>query len=314
MDKEILYRFFKHKSSRQEEKQILDWLDEDGENIKKLEKERTLFDVLLLSNTENDTPKTNIHKLKWRSYLSYAAIALLFIFLGSQISVFNNKDNENLYSEIIVPKGQRVNLVLPDGTNVWLNSMAKLRYPNKFIGDERNVKLEGEGYFDVTHDEKHQFVVHTTECDVRVKGTIFDVHSASSKSPFFVSLVEGSIVLHDNSNQLSDVLIKPNQTVFYNSKSFKTVDTPDSEDFLWKEGILSFKNKDFKDLLNNLGEIYGVTFDIKMNDIPTEVLSGKIRIDEGLDHALWVMQRNSTFTYTRDISDDSIIHIIKEKK
>ena len=314
MDKEILYRFFKHKSSRQEEKQILDWLDEDGENIKKLEKERTLFDVLLLSNTENDTPKTNIHKLKWRSYLSYAAIALLFIFLGSQISVFNNKENENLYSEIIVPKGQRVNLVLPDGTNVWLNSMAKLRYPNKFIGDERNVKLEGEGYFDVTHDEKHQFVVHTTECDVRVKGTIFDVHSASSKSPFFVSLVEGSIVLHDNSNQLSDVLIKPNQTVFYNSKSFKTVDTPDSEDFLWKEGILSFKNKDFKDLLNNLGEIYGVTFDIKMNDIPTEVLSGKIRIDEGLDHALWVMQRNSTFTYTRDISDDSIIHIIKGKK
>jgi len=314
MDKEILYNFFKHKSSRQEDTQILAWLDEGEENVKKFEKERKIFDVFLLSNNEYDTSKKNIHKLSWRSYLSYAAIALLFIFIGSKISIFNNIENENLYSEIIVPKGQRVNVLLPDGTNVWLNSMAKLRYPNEFIGDERNVKLEGEGYFDVTHDEKHQFVVHTKECDVRVKGTIFDVHSANSKNPFFVSLIKGSIMLHDNSNILSDILIKKNQTVIYKNKLYKTILTPNSEDFLWKEGILSFKNRDFKELLDNLEEIYVVTFDMYMNNIPTELLTGKIRINEGLDHALWVMQRNSSFTYNRDISDDSKIQIIKEKK
>ena len=94
---------------------------------------------------------------------------------------------------ITVPAGQRVNLDLPDGSNVWLNAGTTMQYPVSFMTDKREVILDGEAYFEVAHNEKSPFVVHTSTLDVEVLGTKFNVEAYSARKIFETSLMEGRV-------------------------------------------------------------------------------------------------------------------------
>ena len=84
---------------------------------------------------------------------------------------------EEQYNMITVPRGGEFTLILSDGTQVWLNAETSLRYPVEFVGNERKVYLEGEAFFDVTHDKQKQFVVETEKAKVQVYGTAFNVYA-----------------------------------------------------------------------------------------------------------------------------------------
>ena len=94
---------------------------------------------------------------------------------------------------VIVPAGQRAELLLADGTKVWLNSRSKLKFPDRFQKDARKVELDGEGYFEVTHQEEAPFTVHTSKYDVKVLGTEFNVKAYKDKEQFETSLLKGSV-------------------------------------------------------------------------------------------------------------------------
>ena len=91
-------------------------------------------------------------------------------------------------------RGNRANLLLPDGTNVWLNAGTSLRYPVAFKGKSREVELNGEAYFEVSKSEK-PFVVKTDRCDVEVLGTTFDVEAYADETEFRTTLYEGAMQL-----------------------------------------------------------------------------------------------------------------------
>lgn len=94
---------------------------------------------------------------------------------------------------IYVPTGQRVNITLSDGTNVWLNARTKIVYPAVFDKSVRQVAVDGEAYFDVAKDKKRPFIVETGKCNMEVLGTKFNVEGYSDKDDFEVTLMEGSV-------------------------------------------------------------------------------------------------------------------------
>lgn len=103
------------------------------------------------------------------------------------------------YTETIAPRGQKSQIILSDGTKVWLNSETKIRYPGRFSKVQRDVYLTGEAFFEVSKNGSRPFVVHTPELDVKVVGTKFNIKAYEDEQQIATSLFEGkvSLVWHD---------------------------------------------------------------------------------------------------------------------
>mgnify|MGYP000523775342 CR=1 FL=1 len=135
--------------------------------------------------------------------LKYTAIALILI-TGSWFASqqYTRHQQKMLFTEINVPKGQRVNMTLADGTSVWLSPRSKIRIPNEFQGNNRTVELDGEGYFSVTKDPKRPFIVKTQQFNVEVLGTEFNVFAYTEIPRFETNLVEGSVLVYNKDNKV----------------------------------------------------------------------------------------------------------------
>lgn len=109
--------------------------------------------------------------------------------------------NDNKNNELIIPKGGEYQVVLADGTKVWLNSASRLIYPQSFMGKERRVVLSGEAFFDVTHDAERPFVVETSRMNVKVLGTRFNVNDYDDNEEVSTTLVNGSVEIVSGDQQ-----------------------------------------------------------------------------------------------------------------
>jgi ferric-dicitrate binding protein FerR (iron transport regulator) len=314
MDKKILYKHFQHKATFEEEKVVLEWLDEDKTHFDEYQKERKLYDMLLMTDASVVEQTNQEKKIQVYQWLKYAAIIILILGVGQIFyTQFSSNKTIELFTIISVPTGQRTNVLLPDGTEVCLNAKSTLQYSPQFSAKHREVKLTGEGYFKVKHDKDHPFLVKTSKCNIKVLGTEFDVVVGDEKQPFEVSLVEGRVLLHDNLNHEKDIIMHPDETVTYHQGKFKRMETSVYEDFSWREGILSFRNEKLKNLLEELENTYDVEFVSALTErMEGKTFSGKIRINEGVDHALWVLLRNSSYTYFRDVVNQNKIYIKKK--
>lgn len=309
MEKEILYRFFSNQAPLEQERVVLDWLDLSPEHTKEMIAERKIFDALLMHAPVEVPAKRSLFALpRWTNeMLRYAAIIILVVGVSAFYVTDMRRDVMQATNTISVPAGQRVDVVLPDGTKVCMNALSKLQYPAYFAGHERKVKLTGEAFFDVVHDEDHPFIVQTYACDVLVLGTKFDVEAHPERNEFFTSLVEGEVKITDKNNINNVVTLAPNQQVAYRDGYFIVSDIPAHESFMWREGIISFRNAAFMDLIHQFEKYYGLKIEVlNRNNVPKSVFTGKIRISEGVNHALWVLQQNSAFTYVRNESKDII--------
>ena len=188
--------------------------------MKELISERAFFNALILSEYEEETSILRAEKQR-RVYrrigvelLKIAAVAA--VIAGIAFSVYSAKMNE-VRSErhtLTVPAGQRANLRLPDGTNVWLNARSVITYPSYFSDDVREVELNGEAYFEVAHDARHPFVVHTERYDINVLGTKFNVESYTNSRSFSTALMEGAVEITVNTmteeclRNLQEVLLR----------------------------------------------------------------------------------------------------------
>ena len=261
MEKELLHRFFDGRASVEEEKQVLDWIDRDPANRRELLAERRLFDsMLMLADPGRTTRKPKVLTLpRWtREVLKYAAVILVVAGAGG-IYVSRMYDKFLLTGNTItVPAGQHIDVQLPDGTKVCMNALSELHYPTFFIGRERKVQLKGEAFFDVSHDRKHPFVVETYACDVEVLGTKFNVKARSEDGEFVASLVEGKVRVTDRFNSNNQVELHPREQVTHLNGRLILGRIPEHEGFLWREGLIAFRDASFGDLLDEFEKYYGV--------------------------------------------------------
>lgn len=241
-----------------------------------------------------------IHTLK---YAAVVAIAVIGTWVGLQYSELNDKSG----MLIDVPKGQRVHLTFADGTTAWLSPRTKLRVPDQFSKKNRIVELDGEGYFSVTKDAKHPFIVQTKKYDVKVLGTKFNVFAYSESSRFETDLVEGSVHVYDPRNQDNSVTLIPNEKAYIESgKLIKTDYIFTNEEYL-KNGIFCFTDIPFSEILSNLSLWYDVKFEYRTKTPLNYKISGKFRQSDDIKDILKALQGVHLFNYK--IENDHIIKI-----
>ena len=196
-NKELLHKFFKGITTYQEEVEIRNWIEESKENETAFFQERLLYDSILLQKDvkENKASKTKPLKIGfWNSFFRVAAIFLFLTSAGLLINKYIEDQNASHHLHtVIVPPGQRINLILADNSSIWLNANTTFKYPSQFSKKQREVYLNGEAYFDVNSDEKHPFIVKTTQWGVKETGTTFNVLAYSKYGKFETSLFEGAV-------------------------------------------------------------------------------------------------------------------------
>ncbi|MDO5969603.1 FecR family protein [Flavivirga aquimarina] len=197
---------------------------------------------------------------------------------------------EIAYNYLTIPRGGQYNLVLSDGTEVWLNSESRLKFPVAFIeGETRLVELVyGEAYFSVSPSTNHKgakFKVSNQAQEIEVLGTEFNIKAYKDETHVYTTLVEGSVVIDNGSvkrnllpNQQSVLDVKDNniQIAFVDVKA----------EIAWKKGIFSFKGKDLKRIMKVISRWYDVDFIFMDKDLENIKFKGVLGKDQSIENIL----------------------------
>ena len=196
-------------------------------------------------------------------YQKIAAFLLIpIIGLGILYWVSQSNQSADQYTETIAPRGQKSQIVLADGTKVWLNSDTKIKYPGNFSKNQRDVYLDGEAFFEVSKNERQTFVVHTSGVNVKVLGTKFNVKAYSDENQIETSLFEGKVnlLMTNPSDETIEKEVKPGQSFVY-SKTDRQLALnrfPQDEINGWKKNQLIFKDDAFSNLVRKIERWYDV--------------------------------------------------------
>jgi transmembrane sensor len=199
--------------------------------------------------------------------------------------------NQQVYGDnvITVPRGGQYQVILPDGSKVWLNAASSLKYPTVFNGDKRMVELTGEAYFEVAHNKAKPFSVHSKGQVVNVLGTHFNIDSYDAEI-VQTTLLQGSIQINQSASGLTKKLIPGQQASLTNSGiHIKEIDVENT--IGWKNGVFTFENTDLKVVIDQLERWYDVDFIAAQ--IPDKKLYGRISRDVKLSSVLKMLQETS---------------------
>ncbi len=313
--KELLLKYINGDCTDQEKVKITNWLDSNPANMKEYLALRKLNDITIWQTNpdvkQQQTAKEKVFIWSWNKYyteiLKIAAVFLIGIlvsryFLSDVISQSPSIAMQTLY----VPAGQRAELTLEDGTRVWLNAKTTLTFPNHFSEKTREVRLDGEGFFDVTSSKAKPFIVNTGKYNIKVWGTTFNLMAYSGSETFETSLLEGSVEIlkpgYDNG-----VMLKPNEQLFFRAGNMVIAPIKNMDHFLWKEGVISFDNETFTELVKKLELYFDLDIDLKNEKILNYRCTGKFRMRDGVEHILKVLQLSNHFTYHIDNKQNKII-------
>jgi len=315
MDKDILYKFFDGTASLEEEMAVREWMEKSENNLKSFFKERMLFDAMILNINKRTVEKTRHFQFisAKNIFVKIAAAIAIIITVGFFVRNYDIIGKDSIYTAInsvFVPAGQRAKLILSDGSIVWLNSQTFFQYPSVFAKNIREVKLDGEAYFEVKANKKCPFNVLTSKGNVRVTGTKFNVMAYSSHESFETALMEGRVEILPKNASGEIVVLKPNQKSTLKNNVLVVEPISDSNEYLWRDGLIAFKDKPFMDILSKFEKSFGVKIIvIDDNDyILKNTYTGKFRVSDGVDYSLGVLQKSIHFEYNRD-DEKQIIYI-----
>ena len=256
---ELLFRYCEGKLSGDERKHVEEWISASKENE---ELAKTVHELYWAADTLSVMDKVDADKAlkkvngklvrrKFKTVFLWAerAAAIMFIpLLSAYLFQIKNSDvAEARMMEIRTNPGMTTAFVLPDGTNVSLNSGSVLRYPEFFSGDKREVELIGEAFFDVTKDPNKRFVVKTTGDErVEVLGTSFNMEAFPGDSILSTTLLEGKVRFVSDAGS---VQMNPGEKLVYNNKTSKAklTKTNGEAETAWKYGKIIFDNTPFNE-------------------------------------------------------------------
>jgi len=203
------------------------------------------------------------------------------------------------YNMVSTPRGGQYQLVLHDGTKVWLNAASTLRYPAAFGGKERRVELVGEGYFEVAHN-KTPFIVATPATaakpaqEVQVLGTWFNVMAYNDEPQTKTTLLEGKVKVAVSGKETT---LSPGQQAQLFNGALTTDERADTDQAVaWKNGMQSFKDADIKTIMRQVSRWYNIDVAYK-GEIPELGLTGKIPRSISLKKLLEALELNSSLHF-----------------
>lgn len=229
-------------------------------------------------------------------------------------------------NEVTTQPASRSQLTLPDGSKVWLNASSKLSYSNGFGEENRNVWLEGEGFFEVFKNKELPFIIHTSRMNIKVTGTVFNVRAYPQEATSETALIEGSVEVALSGEKEWKYHLKPRQklvvdnhgisidkinngpvtkftpgtTVPSYTASLQSLSRPlaDSQvvETAWVYNLLSFSDESFRQVANKMEKWYGVTIILLENDMENWHFTGSFR-NESLTEALTALQLSTAFNF-----------------
>ena len=315
MDDELLIAYFKGEVSDEEAQQITEWIEAKIEHQRYYQQLCRLFEVSywiedIPEQTEVAFPKKT-KALPWKHYvISFMKVAAIFV-LGFALHFFLNwqkTTHHELQHQIHVPTGQHVEIMLADGSKVWLNSGSTLTFPSKFNGKKRLVELDGEGFFEVKSDKEHPFIVSTSKYQVKAVGTSFNLYDYQDSPQFEAALLNGKVEVTTNAKKSSAVILTPNQRAALCQGVLKVKPIENTNNYLWRKGILYF-NEPLLEVFDKLQEYYDVEFQIRNTSLTRKspYCTGKFRAKDGLEHIIRVLKETNHFDYQIDYENKKII-------
>mgnify|MGYP003575745917 CR=1 FL=1 len=290
---ELLERYLHGKCTAEEQARVKEWLEEDRFPTDLELPNAELGQEILLSLKEKHYSPKGSRSLRWQYYIGIAALMALAV---GTFLIWNRPDPQVKQMVYKAPFGKPINLILPDSSRLVLQPGSVISYAQHFNSEERRVKLlSGEVFFSVQHRDNQPFVVSSSSGEIQVLGTRFNVRNLKSSEEMQVVLTQGKISFKDVNGKVK--VLKPGQELLFDKKlgqilQTNVVDT--TRVVARKAGILDFDDTPMAEVLELLGNLYGVQFKISCKlDHP---ISGNFT-DMPIVKALHLIQRGSEYRF-----------------
>lgn len=319
MTKELLIKYLNNRCNEKEVGEVIQWMKQQSfstesklfsetdwqeyqgeDSIVTEDKLDSLLDKIhhkIHLETHDQIPAKKIKLVSWLSRAAAVLLipALTFLFLTL---TENHRLNQKLALtavdsiEVIAPVGSRTVAHLSDGSTIHLNYGSKIKYPQNFIGETREVNLIGEGYFEIAHNPEKPFIVKTGKINITALGTTFNVDAYPETNKIATTLVEGKVVLEKilKNGDLDNLgALVPGQYVSFNTNSGEIVSSKGNIDkyIAWVDGKLVFDNESISAISKTLSRMFNVEFEIS-DDIKNYTYTVTF-VDEPLSQILHLM-------------------------
>lgn len=244
---------------------------------------------------------------RWTFYAAVARVAatlLLMLATGLCIYFYTVRKLTMPDMVVAVEKGQKANVILPDGSKVWVNSDSRLTYGSRFNSHERILHLEGEAYFEVAPDKERPFIVETNQLSVQALGTSFDVKNYEEEDHISTVLMTGKVKVESEKNC---IFLEPNEKVTFNKTtgSMRKSTIENARRYAdWKFNLLSFQAETFERIVHTLERYYNTRIVFESESLKKYRFTGSIG-NTSLESVLQILSLTSPLTY--EVRDSVIL-------
>lgn len=304
LDDNILKKFITKESSENEISEINEWIKESEENAKQLFRMEEIYELgkfdqytdpkrikqaekKLFKRIEQEK-ESKRRKLYIRRWMNYAAIFAIVLLTGGGLSYwFYSADTAKKIIAETAFKGEVKELILPDGTKVWLNNGSTIKYAREFAKKERKVHVEGEAYFEVTKNKEKPFIVQSEVIQVKVLGTTFNFKCDKACRIAEATLLEGEIEVKGNNSE-GMIILTPGQRAELNKNTKRlTVKQVNAKlDAVWRNDLIPFEQADLFTITQTLERFYNVKIILSPNIQADVTYSGVLKKQQTIESVL----------------------------
>ena len=312
----LILKELKGKASSEDSQIINYWIDESSENLKIYNQICSSYALALPDHIPITTDKeaawsrlvekitfSRQHSSLFIQFSRIAAAAVLFFLIGIAFQYYRSdkipSEFLNQYTTIIVPEGQKSMVVLPDGSNVWLNSGSRLKYKSDFNTSIRQVEMEGEAFFEVKKDKSKMFKVNAGAINVEVYGTAFNIKNYSDEKNLEVTVESGNVGVLKGGTQLANLIKGDQATIVADADQVHLSQVNVEIVTAWKNNELIFDGTPFEEGIRYLERWYGVNIKIEEKMRKKHNYTFKVKT-ESLRELLKLLQVITPLTYKID--------------
>ena len=316
----LLADYFRGRLSGQDEAEVENWIRESEENAEQAKVFAYMNQISAelddgfpeltekaLDSTHRQICRNRRHRTFARAGRIVLAVLVAGVVFGAAHWALACHGREDRYCTVSTATGVTTSTVLPDGTQVWLNSNSQLTYPLDFSRKERVVRLEGEAYFKVAPQGRRRFIVDADEVKIAVKGTEFDVEAYDKPNKeIHTTLRSGDIDLYYRTpdNETRKVSVHPHEEYTYQSAlgklSRRQVDA--SAVSAWRDGVIIYNNTPLSEALRKIENQFNVSFVVKNGDLLKNTYTGSFK-NQRLDVILNAFQLTSNVHFDTRYED-----------